>query len=42
MEMGIPAGPHIKEILNKLLDARLDGEVKTRHDEVGMVKKLTA
>jgi tRNA nucleotidyltransferase (CCA-adding enzyme) len=39
IEMGIPPGPRIKEVLNKLLDARLDGAVKTREDEEGMVKE---
>jgi len=38
IQMGIPPGPRIKEILNKLLDARLDGEVKTRQDEEGVVR----
>lgn len=38
IEMGIPPGPRIKEILNKLLDARLDGKVKTREDEERLVK----
>ncbi|MFC2026355.1 CCA tRNA nucleotidyltransferase [Chloroflexota bacterium] len=38
MKMGIPQGPRIKEILNQLLDARLDGKVKTRDDEEGLVK----
>ncbi len=37
IEMGIPPGPQIKEILNKLLDAKLDGRAKTREDEEGMV-----
>lgn len=40
MEMGIPPSPRIKEILNKLLDARLDGEVSTREDEEGLVRKF--
>ncbi|MFH1662556.1 MAG: CCA tRNA nucleotidyltransferase [Chloroflexota bacterium] len=40
MEMGIPLGPRIKEVLNKLLDARLDGEVKTREDEERVVRGL--
>jgi tRNA nucleotidyltransferase (CCA-adding enzyme) len=39
IEMGIPPGPRIKEVLNKLLDAHLDGEVKTREDEEGMVRE---
>ncbi len=42
IKMGIPPGPRIKEILNKLLDARLDGEVKTRQDEEEMVGELSA
>lgn len=37
IKMGITKGPRIKEILNKLLDARLDGKVKTRQDEEGLV-----
>ena len=41
IEMGIPPGPRIKEILNKLLDTRLDGKVKTREDEEGMVREWT-
>jgi tRNA nucleotidyltransferase (CCA-adding enzyme) len=39
IEMGIPPGPRIKEVLNKLLDAHLDGEVKTREDEERMVRE---
>jgi tRNA nucleotidyltransferase (CCA-adding enzyme) len=39
IDMGIPRGPRIKDILNKLLYARLDGKVKTRQDEVRMVMK---
>ncbi|UCG53977.1 MAG: CCA tRNA nucleotidyltransferase [Dehalococcoidia bacterium] len=37
-EMDITPGPLIKQILNKLLDARLDGEVKTRRDEERVVR----
>ena len=40
IRMGIPPGPRIKEILNKLLDARLDGRVKTRQDEEGLVFRI--
>jgi len=36
--MGIPEGPRIKEILDRLLEARLDGEVSTREGEVEVVK----
>jgi tRNA nucleotidyltransferase (CCA-adding enzyme) len=38
IKMGIPPGPRIKEILNQLLDAKLDGKVKTRQDEEGVVR----
>ncbi len=38
MKMGVPQGPRIKEILNRLFDARLDGRIKTRQDEEGLVK----
>ena len=40
IKMGIPSGPRIKEILNLLLDAKLDGKVKTRQDEERMVREL--
>ena len=36
--MGIPPGPKIKEILNRLHDARLDGKVTSKQGEVEMVK----
>ena len=39
IKLGIPQGPRIKEILNKILDARLDGKVKTKKDEEGMVEE---
>jgi len=38
ISMGIPKGPRIKEMLDRLLDARLDGEVSTREGEVEVVK----
>ena len=40
MQMGIPEGPRIKEILDRLLVARLDGQVRTREDEEAMAGKL--
>ncbi|MFC1865537.1 CCA tRNA nucleotidyltransferase [Chloroflexota bacterium] len=40
LEMSIPEGPHIKQILNKLLDARLDREARTPKDEERLVKGL--
>jgi tRNA nucleotidyltransferase (CCA-adding enzyme) len=37
-EMGFEPGPVYREILSGLLDARLNGEVKTRTDEVAFVR----
>ncbi|WP_291316271.1 CBS domain-containing protein [Desulfuromonas sp.] len=37
--MGLPPGPRYREILDGLLDARLNGKVVTREDEVALVKK---
>ena len=37
-KMGILPGPQIKEILNRLRDARLDGEVSDKKEEVELVK----
>lgn len=37
-KMGIPEGPKMKEILQKLLDARLDGKVKDREGEEQIAK----
>ncbi len=39
MKLGMAPGPQLKEILNRLLDARLDGEVATKDDEERMVKE---
>ena len=39
MRMGIAPGPHIKEILELLHEARLDGKITTRQDEVDLVKR---
>jgi tRNA nucleotidyltransferase (CCA-adding enzyme) len=38
--LGIPNGPLFKEILDRILDARLDGEVESRDDELRMVENL--
>jgi tRNA nucleotidyltransferase (CCA-adding enzyme) len=38
LRMGIPPGPRIKEILQKLHEARLDGKVTTKQGEVEMVR----
>ena len=38
LKMGIAPGPHLKEILQLLHEARLDGKVTSRQDEVDLVK----
>jgi tRNA nucleotidyltransferase (CCA-adding enzyme) len=38
--MGATPGPSIKKTLSLLLEARLDGKVTTRRDEVDLVRKL--
>lgn len=39
-EMGIPPGSIYREILDDLLDARLNGEVRSRHEEIERVRML--
>ena len=39
IDLGVPEGPAVKEILELLLEAQLDGLVKTRNDEIGLVQK---
>ncbi|MCS6304442.1 MAG: CBS domain-containing protein [Nitrospira sp.] len=38
--MGLKPGPKFKEILDRLLDARLNGEIKTESEERDLVMKL--
>ena len=38
-EMGIAPGPRIKEILERLHEARLDGKVKTKKGEVELIRE---
>jgi tRNA nucleotidyltransferase (CCA-adding enzyme) len=38
--MGLPPGPRYKKILAGLLDAKLDGAVTTKEDEVAYVKRV--
>jgi tRNA nucleotidyltransferase (CCA-adding enzyme) len=38
-EIGVKPGPIYREILESLLDARLNGEVSTLLDEVAFVRK---
>ena len=40
--MGIPPGPRYKKILSRLLDAKLDGNVKNREDEIEFVRKMSS
>ena len=39
-DMGLKPGPKYKKILDKVLSAKVDGKIKTKRDEVRMVKKL--
>jgi tRNA nucleotidyltransferase (CCA-adding enzyme) len=38
-KLGVPTGPKIKEILHRLREARLDGNVSTRKDEEELVRE---
>ncbi|GAG14412.1 unnamed protein product, partial [marine sediment metagenome] len=38
ISMGIAPGPQIKEILERLYEARLNGEVTTKQDEEELVR----
>jgi tRNA nucleotidyltransferase (CCA-adding enzyme) len=38
-EMGVPPGPMYKEILDRVMKARLDNEVESRDDELGLARK---
>jgi tRNA nucleotidyltransferase (CCA-adding enzyme) len=38
--LGVPAGPRFREILDQVLDARLNDQVQSRDDELRLVKKL--
>jgi len=38
LKMGIAPGPYLKEILNRLHEARLDGKVTSKQDEEDLVK----
>ena len=40
IKMGVPEGPRIKEILQALREARLDGRVTTKKEEEKMVREL--
>jgi tRNA nucleotidyltransferase (CCA-adding enzyme) len=38
--LGLPRGPRYRVLLDALRDARLDGRVTTREDELALVRKL--
>jgi|WetSurMetagenome_2_1015567.scaffolds.fasta_scaffold33872_2 tRNA nucleotidyltransferase (CCA-adding enzyme) len=40
ISMGVPQGPRVKEVLDQLLRARLNGKVRTREDEEKLARKL--
>ncbi len=42
LEMGVQSGPRVKEILELLLEARLDGRLQSRAEEIEFVKKFQA
>lgn len=39
-EQGLPSGPAYREMLDKLLDARLDGRIRTTSEEEAMAEEL--
>jgi tRNA nucleotidyltransferase (CCA-adding enzyme) len=41
IQLGVKQGPRIGEILRKLFDAKLDGEVTTKESELELAKKLS-
>ena len=41
-QQGLPPSPAYQQILNKLLDARLDGQVRTASEEEALARKLIA
>lgn len=42
IELGVPQGPRVGEVLRRLRVAKLDGDVKTRRDEERYVRELLA
>jgi tRNA nucleotidyltransferase (CCA-adding enzyme) len=40
IKMGITHGPLLKDMLNALLDARLDGKALTREDEKNIIRQI--
>ncbi|MFA7352511.1 MAG: CCA tRNA nucleotidyltransferase, partial [Dehalococcoidales bacterium] len=42
LKMGFEQGPQLKELLDAVLDARLNGKALTKEDEIAIVKKMLA
>jgi tRNA nucleotidyltransferase (CCA-adding enzyme) len=42
MKLGVSSGPEIKEVMEKLQKARLDGEIESREDEEAVVREWLA
>ncbi len=40
-KLGVVPGPDYQKIFHKVLDARLDGQVKTREEELALARRLT-
>ncbi|OQB13105.1 MAG: hypothetical protein BWY16_00275 [Candidatus Omnitrophica bacterium ADurb.Bin205] len=38
--MGLPPGPSYQEIFRQVLNAKLNGDIKTRTGELSLIKKL--
>ena len=42
LKMGVPQGPEVGEILARLRNARLDGDVTAEEDEMALARELLA
>jgi hypothetical protein len=42
MRLGVAPGPHIRDIIDMLHKARLDGQITSKQDEEDLVKKWLA
>ena len=40
--IGVPQGPHVGQVLARLRDARLDGELDSREEEVALVRRAVS
>jgi tRNA nucleotidyltransferase (CCA-adding enzyme) len=40
--MGLPPGPVYRQVMEAVLDARLDGTVKSKKDEIEFARQLVA